>query len=360
MGIGSSLYSALTSSKKKKDEPKTSNSYNNYSNYTTSVNRTNKWSDELESLYGQISNREKFSYDMNNDAIYKQYAQQYANNAKLAMEDTVGQISALTGGYSNSYAATAGQAMYNQQMQGLNDKATELYQLALQQYNAEGDRLNNLYSMTANAYGMEQDRINAEIAEAQWNAQFDEQVRQYNTTMAYNAARDAVADAQWAAGYAFDVGNALVGTAQWATNFAYNSGRDKVADEQWQKTFDYNAGRDAVADSQWQQAFDYQKQRDAVSDSRYASDLAYKYAALNEKKGDNDGVGDENLYTYDNVKAYAESLGNGTNMTLLTEEQFNNYRANPQPWMNGKAYMTADDYEDYLRSVVGYYAKFEE
>ena len=216
------------------------------------VDRTNKWADELESRYNQIANREKFSYDMNNDAFYKQYAQRYQQNAKLAMDDTVGQVSALTGGYGNSYAQTAGQAMYNQQMQGLNDKATELYQLALQQYNMEGDRLNNLYSMAANAYGMEQDRINAEVAEAQWNAQFAEQQRQYKLDMAYNTSR------------------AMAQDAQFAQQMAYDYSRAKAQDAQWQKTFDYNAGRDAV------------------SDSRYKDELAYKYASLAQNQAELD------------------------------------------------------------------------
>ena len=355
MALLSSLAKALTSSTKKKKDEDTTYNYNADKNYATQINRTNKWSDELDSIYGQISNREKFSYDMNNDAFYQQYAQQYANNAKLAMEDTVGQISALTGGYGNSYAATAGQAMYNQQMQGLNDKATELYQLALQKYNAEGDRLNNLYSMTANAYGMEQDRINSEIAEAQWNAQFDEQVRQYNTTMAYNAARDAVADAQWAAGYAFDASRALVGDAQWATSFAYGAERDKVADSQWQKTFDYNASRDAVADSQWQQTFDYQKQRDAVSDSQYAQDLAYKYAALNNKKKVEEEES-ENLYTYDNVKAYADSLNLGTRLLLVTEDEYNKQK---KSGTGSQAVMQSSSYQEYLKELVDYYGIYD-
>lgn len=256
MGIGSNLYSAVSSIKKKKNE------YDANRNYGTQINRTNKWSQQLEDAYYNIANREKFSYDMNNDAFYNQYAQRYQQNAKLAMDNTVAQTSALTGGYANSYAATAGQAMYNQQMEGLNDRATELYQLALQQYNAEGDRLNNIYSMTANAYGMEQDRINAEVAEAQWNAQFDEQQRQYNLNMLYNASRAVAGDAQWAAGYAFDASRAA------------------VSDAQWEKSFQYNADRDKVADSQWQQSFDYQKSRDEVSDSQFAQEMAYKYAAL--------------------------------------------------------------------------------
>lgn len=282
MGIGSSLYSTLSSITKKKNE------YDANRNYASQIDRTNKWSQQLEDIYNNIANREKFSYDMNNDAFYKQYAQQYQNNAKLAMENTVAQASALTGGYGNSYAATAGQAMYNQQMEGLNDRATQLYQLALQQYNAEGDRLNNLYSMTANAYGMEQDRINAEIAEAQWNAQFDEQQRQYNLNMLYNASRALAQDTQWAAGYAFDVGSAIVDNAQWEKSFQYNADRDKVADSQWQQTFDYNASRDLVADEQWQKTFDYNAGRDAVSDSRYQQELAYKYASLAQNQAELD------------------------------------------------------------------------
>lgn len=360
MGIGSSLYSALTTAKKKQNE------YNANKNYASQIDRTNKWSDELESLYGQISNHEKFSYDMNNDAFYKQYAQQYQNNAKLAMQDTVAQASALTGGYGNSYAATAGQAMYNQQMQGLNDRATELYQLALQQYNAEADRLNNLYSMTANAYGMEQDRINADIAEAQWNAEFDEAQRQYNWNMIYNASRAMAQDAQWAAGYAFDVGRAAVSDAQWEKSFDYNASRDKVADEQWQKTFDYNASRDAVADSQWKAEFNYQKQRDDISDAQFKSELDYKYAALNGK------IEEESLYDYEIVRAAMDANGftdfnslteeqkeeakkkGYKNLNLLTEEEFRNYKYAGGKYVNGKELTTYEDYLKYVASRLEY------
>lgn len=263
MGIGSSIYDAITTVKKKKDEYDLNR---NYGSYGANINRTNKFADQLEDTYNQINNREKFSYDMNNDAFYQQYASSYANNAKLAMENTVAQASALTGGYANSYAATAGQAMYNQQMEGLNDRATELYQLALQQYNAESARLNNLYATTANAYGIEQDRINSEIAEAQWNAEYDEMQRQYNLGLAMDVA-----------GMAIDVG-------KFGANMAFDVSRAAVSDSQWRESMDYQKERDAVADSQWQQSFDYKAGRDAVSDSQFAQELAYKYAALNDKK----------------------------------------------------------------------------
>lgn len=332
MGIGSNLYSAVSSIKKKKNE------YDANRNYGTQIDRTNKWSQQLEDAYNNIANREKFSYDMNNDAFYNQYAQRYQQNAKLAMENTVAQTSALTGGYANSYAATAGQAMYNQQMEGLNDKATELYQLALQQYNAEGDRLNNIYSMTANAYGMEQDRINAEVAEAQWNAQFDEQQRQYNLNMIYNASRAVAGDAQWAAGYAFDASRAA------------------VSDAQWEKSFQYNADRDKVADSQWQQSFDYQKSRDEVSDSQFDQEMAYKYAALNKsssKKGD-EGVTELKVHDGDNEKKFNElkealDFQNGyKNQEMATENKTSLIQ-----YYYEQGFITEDTAKDFLKKYLG-------
>lgn len=291
--------------------------------HVSKVNRSNKWEDELNDIYNQISSREKFTYDMNSDAFYKQYAQQYQQNAKLAMEDTVGQISALTGGYANSYAATAGQAMYNQQMQGLNDKAIDLYQLALQQYNMEGDRLNNLYGITADAYGMEQDRINSEVAEAQWLTEFEESQRQYNQSLAFDYARAAAQDAQWAAELAAD-------NSQFYASLAYDKSRAKAQDAQWAQEFAYSKERDAASDAQWQQTFDYQKQRDAASDKQYAKELAYKYAALAQ---------DQNQYNQSLALDYAEleekrrqfDIENeveDTSFSGFTDEEYRTFQAN--------------------------------
>jgi hypothetical protein len=55
----------------------------------------------------------------------------------MAMQDTIGQASAMTGGYGNSYAATAGNQAYQGYLQQLNDRVPELYQMALNQYNQE-------------------------------------------------------------------------------------------------------------------------------------------------------------------------------------------------------------------------------
>lgn len=96
-----------------------------------------------------ILNRKQFSYDLNGDALYQQYKDNYITQGKQAMMDTMGQAVAMTGGYGNSYAATVGNQTYQGYLQGINDKVPELYQLALDRYNSEGDRLATNYNLLA-------------------------------------------------------------------------------------------------------------------------------------------------------------------------------------------------------------------
>ena len=108
---------------------------------------TSQWQSQLNDVMGKILNREKFNYDLNGDALYKQYKDQYTNHGKMAMMDTMGQASAMTGGYGNSYAQNVGQQAYQGYLQQLNDKIPELYNLALSKYQMEGDDLARQYSM---------------------------------------------------------------------------------------------------------------------------------------------------------------------------------------------------------------------
>lgn len=100
-----------------------------------------KYSDEIEALLSDILNREEFSYNMNADPMYQQYRQQYVENGKKAMMDTVGQATALTGGYGNSYAVTAGNGAYDEYLNALNDVALDLRDRAYLQYTDQGDKM---------------------------------------------------------------------------------------------------------------------------------------------------------------------------------------------------------------------------
>lgn len=116
---------------------------------------------QLQQIYDRIMNRDNFKFDLNGDALWQQYKDQYVQQGQLAMMDTMGQAAALTGGYGNTYGQRVGQQAYQQYLQGLNDKVPELYQLALNRYNQEGDRLNEQFALTgelaADEYGKYQD-----------------------------------------------------------------------------------------------------------------------------------------------------------------------------------------------------------
>lgn len=119
----------------------------------------NEW---LNSLKDDIRNYGEFSYDVNSDALYQQYAEQYMRQGKLAMQDAMGQAAALTGGYGNSYAATVGNQAYQSYLQQLNDRVPELYKLALDRYNMGKQDLYDQYGMLLSEYEREYGEHSAE------------------------------------------------------------------------------------------------------------------------------------------------------------------------------------------------------
>ena len=126
---------------------------------------TSAWKDEQEETVRKLLNRESFYYDLNADALYRQYKDSYLRQGKQAMEDTVGKVSTLTGGYGNSYAQTAGQQAYNGYLQQLGDKIPQLHAQALDRYNAEGARLQNQLSVLMQQEGTDYDRYRDAVAD---------------------------------------------------------------------------------------------------------------------------------------------------------------------------------------------------
>lgn len=166
----------------------------------------------LKELMDRILNREDFRYDLDGDALYRRYRNQAVQNGKLAMADAAGQAAALTGGYGNSYAQTVGQQAYNRQLESLDDRIPELYNLAMNQYRLKTQGLQQKYDLLSGAqeqeYGRYQDAL------AAWQKEADQLWK------AYTDARDS----------------------------DYDAYRDEVADWQWQQEFDENKRR---YDQQW-------------------------------------------------------------------------------------------------------------
>lgn len=119
-------------------------------------NSNNTTMADYETLYNELMNREPFQYDVNGDALYQQYKDNYIQQGKMAMEDAMGQMSSLTGGYASSAAMSAGQQAYQGELSKLNDIVPDLYQNALNKYMMEGEDLYNQYAM---AYGQHRDDI---------------------------------------------------------------------------------------------------------------------------------------------------------------------------------------------------------
>lgn len=161
-----------------------------------------QWDGELTELYNNIKNRKKFSYDLGTDPTYQQYREQYQRQGRLAMQDTMGQAAALTGGYGSTYGEQVGQQAYNAYLQSLNDIVPDLYNAAYNRYQDEGTELYNQYSMLS-------DRENA----------------------AYNRYRDSVSDYYSDLSDARSAYNSAYSNDynQWADQLSYWSG--KASDE---------------------------------------------------------------------------------------------------------------------------------
>lgn len=144
----------------------------------------------IDDLANQIANR-KFEYDYKNDPMYQQMQDSYMRNGQRAMQDTLGQLSARTGGLASSYAGSMAQQSYNNYMMNLADRIPELQKLAYSMYQDEGNNMRNNLSMYQgldntdygrykDAYNMasnEYDRRYGEFSD-NWNREYKTQVDQ--------------------------------------------------------------------------------------------------------------------------------------------------------------------------------------
>ena len=172
-----------------------------------------QWQRSLDEAMKKILNREKFSYDLNGDALYQQYKDRYIQQGQMAMQDTMGQAAALTGGYGNSYAQGVGQQTYQGYLQGLNDKVPELYRLALDKYNQETSDLYNQYSLLGQRENQDYGRYRDTVSD--WNTERDYLTNRYDSERSYD-----------------------YGKYSDERDFGYRQYQDEVAKGQWEKEFE--------------------------------------------------------------------------------------------------------------------------
>ena len=170
-----------------------SNEYNQAMNFTNDLLKKlssgkTSYTDQIDNLMGQIQNRDKFKYDVDSDTLFQQYLSSMMGSGKQAMQDTMGQASALTGGYGSTYATSAANQAYNAYIEDAYNNLPEYYQMALEAYQAEGQDLYDQLNMFNTADAKEYQRMYDS-----WNANFTNTQQMYEKE--YGAWQDSVANA---------------------------------------------------------------------------------------------------------------------------------------------------------------------
>lgn len=197
--------------------------------YSNAPTYTSKYQGKIDELTAQILGRAAFEYDPEKDPTYQQYKESYTRNGERAMQDTLGQVSARTGGLASSYAGAAAQQTYDGYMSALSDKIPELRQLAYQMYQDEGAT----------------QRANLEMLQALEQGDYNKYLTllgQYNNDRSfdYGIFRDQVGDSQWQ--QSFDRG-----VFESDRDFAYQVGRDQLTDQRYDQEY-----ADSRADTEWE------------------------------------------------------------------------------------------------------------
>lgn len=202
------------------------------------------WDDQVNALADQILNRPQFQYDLNADAMYDQYANQYRLLGQQAMQDTMGQAAGLTGGYSSSYAQTAGQQAYQGYLDRLNEVVPELYAQARTDYDQQGQDLYSQLGLAQNMYDTEYGQYQDAVQNAQQNLSYWQSVAEQENADYWQQWQQDQYEAEQAYGHQQDAYNNLV-------NLISNTGYSPTTEEL--AAAGMTPGEAAAWQSQWQQ-----------------------------------------------------------------------------------------------------------
>ena len=121
-------------------------------------NYESSYNEQIAAIYEEMKNRPDFTYDPEKDENYQRYARFYQNAGRDAMEDTMGQAAALSGGYHSSYAQAAAQQTYQQYLEKLAQLIPQLRSEARKGYDRQGESLQDRYEQLQGMEREEYDR----------------------------------------------------------------------------------------------------------------------------------------------------------------------------------------------------------
>ena len=280
---------------------------------------------DYDSAMDAILNRKKFSYDLNGDALYQQYKDNYINQGKMAMMDTMGQAATMTGGYGNSYAATVGNQAYQASLQNLNNIVPQLYQLALDSYNAEGDRLNNNLNVLGSDRQAQEtsynNKYNADLTRLSADRDYYNTTYNNERTFDYNNQRDTV-----------DLNN----QSYWNEyNAGYKAEQDSIANENARAQLKIQQDAQKIAELQAGVIRDSNGDIVGISNTgKAASDDLPQYILDKLASFDNDFALDDYLYTLES---------SGVIDNPQAKELYAAYAPNNTVEYDGNTYYVMDD-----------------
>lgn len=287
-----------------------SDAYNQAMQYTNELleklnSGKTSYTDQIKELMSQIQNREDFEYDVDEDTLFQQALASAMGSGKSAMQDTIGQASALTGGYGSTYATSAGNQAYNAYIEDAYNNLPEYYNMALQAYQMEGQemyqQLDMLNTADATEWGRTYDAWQSNFANAQQMYNQEYGAWQDSVTNAYNSANLQLSEHNQLVTNAYNLYVTAKDSADTLYEQEYQKWQDKVTQatqlagmqqtDYWNQTeLDYKKDRDAITDSQWQQTFDFNKDQAAISQSNWEKEYNLSLAAANAKVDDKGNV----------------------------------------------------------------------
>ena len=255
------------------------------------------YSDQVRDMMDKIMNREKFSYDVDTDPLFQQALASAMSSGKQAMQDTIGQASALTGGYGSTYATTAGNQAYNSFIEDAYNNLPEYYQMALEAYQTEGEEMYRPFGVVSELDDKEYNRnITAYDATYQHRNQiYNEAYTQFrdSKTDAFNMANLQLNEHGQRVNDAYNLYNATSSQADKLYEREYNSWADSI-NNAWKEIELYNG--DAWANKnfdegvrQYEQSFAEEQRQfnESLAEQKRQHDeqMSYNYASLNKKSG---------------------------------------------------------------------------
>lgn len=226
--------------------------------YENAPQYASKYQDQIDQLTQQLLGSNYNDWAQGSD--YAALEGRYTKNGQRAMQDTLGQVSARTGGLASSYAGAASQQSYNSYMSQLEEAAREMY-------NAERSR--------------QQQDINLLMALEQGDyAKYQGLLGQYNTDRGFDYGA-----------YSDD------------RNFNYGMGRDMVNDQRWGLEWGRQGEQDAYNRAFAEDERDYNRgfAEDERDYARRMDELGLYWDAAQQKWqyfGDPSGFGSDALNPY--------------------------------------------------------------